>query len=288
MPSTVVGDETPAAPGRPAPTQIVATSGLRGLRLREVWAYRELAYILSWRDLKVRYKQTAIGAAWAVLQPVLMMVVLTVFFGELAHVKSEGVPYVLFSFTALVPWTLFSNAVTAASQSLIVDRNLVEKAYFPRLVAPMAAIGSYLVDYVIAVGLLCILMPIFGRGFLLTMVWLPVLTVGVVAVTLAIGVASAALNARYRDVQYAIPFLLQIWLFVTPVVYSASIVPARYRWLYSLNPMAGVIDGYRWAVLGIGPRPGMALVVSLAVTVVLLGGGLAYFTKVDKTLADVI
>jgi len=281
---TLVG----SAPGSDQRTVIEASSGMGSLHLRELLAYRDLLYFFIWRDVKVRYKQTALGAAWAVLQPLLLMVVFTIFLGHLAHVSSDGQPYVLFSYSALVPWTLFSSSLAASSQSLVGSANLVSKVYFPRIIAPIAATGSYILDFVISLSLLFVLLPVYGHGVGLRVLWLPMLSFLIVLVSLAVGIWLAALNVKYRDVQYAVPFLIQLWLFLTPVAYPSSIVPARWRLVFGLNPMAGVVEAFRWAILGTQPAPGGMFVVStLAALVVLVVGG-GYFARVNRTFADVI
>lgn len=273
---------------RPATVTIQSRSGWVSLNLRELWAYRELAYFFVWRDLKVRYKQTLFGALWAVIQPFLMMVVFTLIFSRISGVAPAGVPYPLFSFAALVPWTLFSSSLIGSSGSLVDAANLLQKVYFPRLLLPAAAIGSYLLDFVIALLVLALLMLYYGFIPPLTVVWVVPLTILAVGAALAIGVWLSAINVRYRDVRYAVPFLVQLWLFASPVAYSSSIVPAKWEWLYQLNPMAGVIDGFRWALLGVSAPPTQSLFMSTVVTVVILVTGLAYFRRVERTFADVI
>ena len=222
------------------------------------------------------------------LQPVLLMVVFAIFLGHLAHIASDGKPYPLFSYSGLVPWTLFASALTAASQSLVGNSNLVSKIYFPRVIAPIAATGSYIFDFVISLSLVFVLLVIYGEPFRLSLLLLPVFTVMTMVVAIAIGLWAAALNVRYRDVQYAIPFIVQLWLFLTPVAYPASLVPSRWRLLYGLNPMAGVVEGFRWSILGTQPRPGGLLVVSLCAALVFLVLGMRYFARANQTFADVI
>jgi lipopolysaccharide transport system permease protein len=273
----------------PAPVIVIRPShGWVSLNLRELWAYRELAYFFVWRDLKVRYKQTFFGALWAVIQPFMLMVVFTLFLGRISGVAPAGVPYPLFTFAALVPWTLFSSSLIGSSDSLVGASNLLQKVYFPRLLLPAAATGSYLVDFAIAMVVLALMMVYFGVLPTLQVLWLLPLVALAVVTALAVGIWLSAVNVRYRDVRYAVPFLVQLWLFASPVAYSADIVPAKWLWLYQLNPMAGVIEGCRWALLG-GSVPSLGgILISTAVTAVILVSGLAYFRRVERTFADVI
>ena len=275
------------APSKPI---VVLRPGRRfvPLNLRDLWDYRELLFFLIWRDVKVRYKQTALGAAWAVLQPFMLMIVFSVFLGHLAKVPSDGVPYPLFAFVGLVPWTFFAQALAGAANSLVLNENLVAKVYFPRLIMPAAVASSFLVDLVIAVGLLAGLMAWYGTAPTLEVLWVPLFALLALGSSLAIGVWLAALNVRYRDVRHALPFLIQLWMFATPVAYAASLVPERWRLVYALNPMAGVVSGFRWSVLGAGDTPGGALAISTGATLVLLLSGLFYFRKVERTFADII
>lgn len=261
---------------------------LLDLRLPELWAFRELLYFLVWRDVKVRYKQTFLGASWAILQPVMLMVVFTIFLGRLAGVGSEGVPYPIFTYVALVPWTLFAQSVNASTVSLVGSANLVSKVYFPRLLLPIAATGSFLLDFGLALGVLGGMMVWYGIEPTVNVVWLPAFTLLSVVTALSVGTWFAALNARYRDVQYAVPFLIQVWLFASPVAYPSSRITGGWRIVYGLNPMAGVVEGFRWALLGTGDGPGVLVAVSCAMAVLLLIGGILYFQRVERTLADVI
>lgn len=273
----------------PARTVIRPRRGWVSLNVRELWAYRELAYFFVWRDLKVRYKQTVFGALWAVIQPFLLMVVFSLFLGRISGIAPAGVPYPLFAFAGLVPWTLFSQSLIGSSDSLVGASNLIQKVYFPRLLLPVAAIGSYLLDFVIAMVVLGLLMLYFGVLPSIAVLWIIPLTALALTVSLAVGIWLSAVNVRYRDVRYAVPFLVQLWLFASPVAYSAELVPAEWRTAYQLNPMAGVIEGFRWALLGQGtPPPVGAVVISAVVTAVVLVLGLAYFRRVERTFADVI
>ena len=275
------------ASSRTAPIVIRPTTGWIGLGAVELWKHRDLAYILVWRDLKVRYKQTAFGAAWAVLQPVALMLVFSAFLGRIEGIGASGVPYPLFALSGLVPWTLFSQSLNGASGSLVNSQNLISKVYFPRLLLPLSAVASFVVDFLIASVVLVIAMLLFGRGPPATFLWVPVLGLFAVVVALAVGLWLAAINVRYRDVKYAVPFVIQLWLFASPVDYSSALVPPGLRTIFSLNPMTGVIDGFRWAALG-GPRPDITIVISAAATLAILVGGLAYFRRVERTFADTI
>lgn len=256
---------------------------------RELWSYRELGYFLVWRDLKVRYKQTVFGALWAIIQPFMLMVVFSLFLGRISGIAPAGVPYPLFAFSGLVPWTLVSQSVVGSSNSLVSASNLIQKVYFPRLLLPMSAIGSNLLDFLIAMVVLVLMMFYFGIVPSLAILWLVPFTVLGLAAALAAGIWLSALNVRYRDIRYAVPFLVQLWLFASPVVYSSELVPAQWRALYQLNPMAVVLEGFRWALLGQGaPPPVGVIAVSTVATTVVLALGLAYFRRVERTFADVI
>ncbi|MBI3746670.1 MAG: ABC transporter permease [Chloroflexi bacterium] len=274
-------------PTAPAPTVIRPSTGWLGLGVPELWAFRDLAYFLVWRDLKVRYKQTAFGAAWAVLQPVLLMVVFSAFLGRIAGIGASGVPYPLFALAGLVPWTLFSQSLNGAANSLVNNQNLISKVYFPRLLLPLSAVASFVVDFLIAAVVLLLAMLLFGWAPRSTFLLVPFLGLLAVFAALAVGVWLAAINVRYRDVKYAVPFLVQLWLFASPVAYSDALVPPQLRLVFSLNPMAGVIDAFRWATLG-GSRPdGSILTSAIAIAVILLGG-IAYFRRVERNFADTI
>jgi lipopolysaccharide transport system permease protein len=259
----------------------------RSRTLADVWAYRELLYFFIWRDIKVRYKQTLLGAGWAVVQPVMTMVVFTIFFGHLAKVPSDGLPYPVFSLMALVPWTYFAAALSGCSTSLSGYQHIISKVYFPRLIVPVAAVIAPLVDCCIGFVILAVLMAWYGIVPGASVVWLPAFLLLAVATVAGVGVWLAALNVRYRDVRYVVPFVVQLWMFATPVAYPASLVPGRWRAVYFLNPMAGVIEGFRWALAG-GPAPGGQTLLSAAVVAALLGGGCVYFRRLEGTFADVI
>lgn len=262
--------------------------GWVSLRLSELWEYRELLYFLIWRDIKVRYKQTALGAAWAVLQPFLTMVVFSIFFGKLANVSSDGLPYPIFAYAALLPWQLFAYAMTESGNSLVANQRLITKIYFPRLIIPVAAVLAGLVDFAIAFVVLLGMMVYYGIAPTAAVVTLPLFILLAITTALAVGLWLSALNVQYRDVRYVIPFLTQFWLFITPIAYSSSLVPDWIRPLYGLNPMAGVVEGFRWALLGQAREIGPLIFVSAMVVIVLLIGGLAYFQRMEQTFADVV
>jgi lipopolysaccharide transport system permease protein len=270
-------------------TVIKARKGWAGIGVRELLGHHELLYFLVWRDLKVRYKQTAFGVAWAVLQPLLMMSILTLFLGRIAGIAPAGMPYPLFVLAGLIPWTLFSTSLSAAGNSLVDSAALLTKVYFPRLIFPLSAAGSHLVDF--AIGL--VLLGIFSvvSGFPPAPTWLAIVPLSVLAMTaaLAVGLWLAALNVRYRDFRYAIPFIVQLWFFATPVAYSAEALPESIRGLLALNPMAGVVVGFRWALTGgTTDLPSGLLLVSTTATLAILFGGLAYFRRVERSFADII
>ncbi|HEV2836898.1 MAG TPA: ABC transporter permease [Pyrinomonadaceae bacterium] len=258
------------------------------LQLSELWEYRELLYFLVWRDIKVRYKQTALGATWAVMQPLFMMVVFSLFFGRLAKVPSDGIPYPIFTFCALIPWQLFANALTESSNSLIGNQNLITKVYFARLVIPIAAVLSGLLDFLIAFTILLGMMLYYGIVPGWPIIALPAFILLAILTALAVGLWLSALNVQFRDVRYTMNFLVQFWLFATPVAYPSSIVPEQWRALYGINPMVGVVEGFRWALLGKSQPPRAMLSVSVLVVLVLLVGGLYYFRRMEQEFADIV
>jgi len=261
--------------------------GWRELGLRELWAHKELLFFFIWRDLKVRYKQTAFGAAWAVIQPVALMLVFSVTVGRLKGVGPEGIPYPLFVFAGLVPWTLFASSLGGAANSLVVSEHVITKVYFPRLLLPFASVGSFVLDFFISLGVLAIVMLIFGATPNWAILLLPAFTLMVLVAALSVGTFLSAVNVRYRDVKYVMPFLIQIWMFGSPVIYTSSLVPEQFRLLYALNPMTGAINGFRWALVG-GPQPDAAIFISAAASVALLILSLAYFRRMEQTFVDVI
>jgi homopolymeric O-antigen transport system permease protein len=256
------------------------------LRLREVWAYRELLYFFVWRDVKIRYKQTAIGVLWVILQPVLNMLVFTLFFGRLAKLPSDGLPYPVFYFAALIPWTYFSSSLTATTNVVVESQQLITKVYFPRLILPISSVLSGLVDFAIGFVMLAIFTLAYHILPTLAALWLPVLLVLALFTALGVGLWLSALNALYRDVRYVIPFVITFWMFASPVAYASSLVPARWRWLYGLNPMAGVIDGFRWAITGRGQAPGLPLLASACAVALVFLGGVFFFNRMETTVAD--
>jgi len=269
-------------------TVIQPPTGWAPLELGKLRAYHELLYFLVWRNVKIRYKQTAFGALWAVIQPFFAMVIFSVIFGKLAGLPSDGVPYPIFTYTALVPWIFFSNALTQAGNSLVEHERMITKIYFPRLLLPFAAVLSGLLDFFIAFIILIIMMLFYGRTPTLAILVVPFFIVMAALTAFAVSIWLAALNVQYRDVRYVIPFLVQFWLFATPVAYPSSLIPEAWRALYGLNPMAGVVDGFRWALLGSAPASPLMMGVSLLVILAVLTGGLFYFRRMEDTFADVV
>jgi len=274
----------------PRGSHVTAIGPSRGfsLRLGELWAYRELFYFLMWRDLKVRYKRTAIGASWAIVQPLMTMIVFTVFFGTLAKLPSDNLPYPIFSFTGLLPWTMFVYALNNSSMSVVASQGLITKVYFPRIVVPLASALAGIVDFLIGLVVLAGMMAYYHVVPPLAVLTLPLFTLFALATALAFGLWFSALNVRYRDVQLLVPFLIQIWLFLTPIAYSTSLVPPAYRLIYGINPMAGVVEGFRWALLGRASGFGPLLGVSVGVVLVVLVSGIYYFRRTERLFADII
>lgn len=268
-------------------TVIEPERGWRGFDLRELWAYRELLWVLTRRDIKVRYKQTVLGILWAVIQPVMAMVVFSIFFGRLAKMPSDGLPYPIFVYAALLPWTFFANALGNAGNSLVGSAHLISKVYFPRLIIPLASVGAGLIDFAISTVILLALMVAYGVGWSINLLAAPVLVLAVVFTALGVGTLLSALNVAYRDFRYVIPFLIQLWLFATPVVYPASLVPERWQWLLYLNPMAGLIEGFRSAFLA-RPFDLFGIAISTAVALMIFFIGAFYFEKVERRFADII
>jgi len=254
----------------------------------ELWEYRELLYFFVWRDIKIRYKQTAIGAAWAVLQPLLTMLVFTLFFGRLAHIPSEGLPYPIFYYSALLPWMYFAASLQNATNTIVENQRVITKVYFPRLALPLSSVLSGLVDFGVSFLMFAAMMIYFGIRPSAAMLWLPVFLLLALLTALGVGLWLSALNAIYRDVRYVVPFLVQFWLFASPVAYPSSLVPERWRWLYGLNPMAGVIEGFRWSLAGHGEPPGRLILISSGVVLMVLLSGVAYFQGMETTIADVV
>lgn len=269
-------------------TRIAPSTGSLDLNFGELWRYRELLYFFVWRDIKIRYKQTVIGAGWAIIQPFCTMVVFSLFFGMLAKIPSEGLPYPVFYYTALLPWTYFANALGQATNTMVENQRVITKVYFPRVILPMAAIISGLVDFAIALVILIVMMLFYGIIPTAAVILLPFLLLLGIITALAAGLWLSALNAIYRDVRYAVPFLIQFWMFASPVAYPSSLVPEKWRWLYGLNPMAGVIEGFRWSLTGQGQPPGQLMIASVGAVLLVLIGGVVYFQKMEGTIADVI
>lgn len=270
------------------PVHITPTRGWTSLKLRELWQYRHLLYFFMWRDIKVRYKQTILGASWAIIQPFFTMVVFSVFFGRLANVPSDDLPYPLFSYAALVPWQFFSNALTQASSSLVMNSNMIKKIYFPRLLMPSATVFAGVVDFTLAFIVLLGMMLAFGYLPTLNVIWLPFFLLLALVTSLGVGLWLAAMNVQFRDVRYAVPFLAQVWLFLTPIAYPSSLLDEPWRTLYGINPMAGVVEGFRWALLGTDTAPGPMIIVSSMVAAALLVSGAFYFRRMERTFADVV
>jgi lipopolysaccharide transport system permease protein len=259
------------------------------LNLRDLWLYRELIYFMTWRDIKVRYKQTALGASWAILKPFMMMVVFSIFFGELAQMPSDGVAYPIFSYTGLLPWELFSGALSIASRSLVVNRHMITKVYFPRIILPISSILGGLVDFLIAFVILLGMM-VFYKITPTANIWtLPLFLILALVTALGTSLWLSAMNVLYRDVGYILPFITQFWLFITPIAYSSSLIPEKYKLLYALNPMTGVVEGFRWALLGIQESaPGPMLAVSSTIAVLVLISGIIYFRRMERQFADMV
>ena len=283
----VTGLSTLSTPNVPV-IRIQPSKGWVSLKLYELWEYRELLYFLIWRDVKVRYKQTVLGTAWAIIQPLFTMVVFSLFFGKLAKVPSDGIPYPIFSYTALVPWTFFANGLNQASNSLVNSANLIKKIYFPRLVVPIAAVISGIVDFVLAFTVLLGMMLFYGVIPTVNMIWLPSFLLLALITSLGVALWLSAMNVQFRDVRYIVPFIAQFWLFATPIAYPSSLLSEPWRTLYGINPMVGVVEGFRWALLGTDTAPGPIIIVSALVALMLLFSGALYFRRIEKTFADVV
>ncbi len=268
--------------------RIQPSKGWISLNLRELWEYRELLFFFVWRDLKVRFKQTILGVSWAILQPFLQMVIFSVFFGRLAKVPSDDLPYPIFSFAALVPWNFFANALVNGSNSLISNANMLKKIYFPRMTMPIATILAGLVDFALAFVVLLGMMFYYGLIPTLNILWLPLFLLLALTTSLGVGLWLSALNVQFRDVRYMVPFLTQAWLFATPIAYSSSLLSEPWKTIYGLNPMVGVVEGFRWALLGTDTAPGPIILVSSLAAIVLLVSGAFYFRSMEKDFADVV
>jgi len=268
--------------------RIAPSKGWVSLKLNQLWEYRELLYFLVWRDIKVRYKQTALGAMWAVIQPFLTMVVFSLFFGHLGKIPSDDIPYPLFSFAALVPWTFFANGLSQSSNSLVGNANLITKIYFPRLIVPLASVFSGIVDFLLAFVVLLGMMLYYGLVPTLNVLWLPLFVLLAFVTSLGVGLWLSALNVEYRDVRYVVPFITQFWLFATPIAYPSSLLSEPWRTIYGLNPMVGVVEGFRWALLRTNTAPGPIIAVSSVTAFVILVTGAFYFRRMEKTFADIV
>ncbi len=278
----------PADAGDLSELVIEPKQGWTSLKLGELWEYRELLYFLAWRDIKVRYKEAALGASWAILQPLLTMLIFTLFFGRLAKVPSDGIPYPLFSFAGLVPWTFFLTAVQQSSNSVVGSSNLISKVYFPRLAIPVATVMAALVDFAISGVVLLAMLLYYHRAPTLHILFVPLFVLLAFFASLGLGLWLSALNVKYRDIRYVVPFLLQFWMFASPIVYPTSMLPARWRTLYALNPMVGVIDGMRWSLLGTHTAPGPVIAVSALTTLLGALGGALYFRRMENRFADIV
>ena len=275
----------------PSDSHVIVVKPSKGwisLKLKELCEYRELLYFMAWRDIKVRYKQTVLGAAWAIIQPFFTMVVFSIFFGRLAKVPSDGLPYPIFAYAALVPWTFFANGLNQASNSLVGSANLIKKVYFPRLVVPISSVISGVVDFVLAFAVLLGMMLFYGILPTVKILWLPLFVLLIFVTALGVGFWLSALNVQFRDVRYTVPFLTQFWLFATPIAYPSSLLSEPWRTLYGINPMVGVVEGFRWALLGTDTAPGPIIIVSTLAALTLLVGGAFYFKRMERTFADVV
>ena len=272
-----------------SPVIVVKPSkGWISLNLDELWEYRELLYFLTWRNIKVRYKQTVLGAAWAIIQPFFTMVVFSLFFGKLAKVPSDGIPYPIFAYAALVPWMFFANGLNQSSDSLVGSADLIKKVYFPRLIVPISSIISGVIDFVLSFLVLVGMMLFYGIFPTANCIWLPFLLLLAFVTSLGVGLWLSALNVQFRDVRHTLPFLTQFWLFATPIAYPSSLLPEPWHTLFGINPMVGVVEGFRWALLGTETAPGPIIIVSSLVALVLLVGGAFFFRRMEKTFADVV
>jgi lipopolysaccharide transport system permease protein len=268
--------------------RIEPSHGWISLKLHELWEYRELLYFLAWRDIKIRYKQTVLGAAWAIIQPFFTMIVFSIFFGRLAQIPSDGVPYPIFSFAALVPWTFFANSLNQSANSLVSSAQLIQKVYFPRLAVPIATVFSGIVDFLLAFIVLLGMMFYYGILPTVNAVWIPVFFLLALITSLGVGLWLSAMNVRFRDIRYTVPFLTQFWMFSTPIAYPSSLLSEPWRTIYGLNPMVGVVEGFRWGLLGTDTAPGPIIAASSLAAITILVSGAFYFRRMEKTFADVV
>ena len=281
-------DFIPTAPHSLLRTRRQPSKGWNWPKFRELWEYRELLFFFAWRDIKVRYRQTVMGVLWAIIQPFFTMIIFSLFFGRLANIPSDGLPYPIFTFAALVPWTFFANALAQASNSLVVNANMVKKIYFPRLALPIATVLAGVVDFALAFVVLVGIMLFYGLTPTVNIIWLPFFGLLALVTSLGVSLWLSAMNVQFRDVRYTIPFLTQAWLFVTPIAYPSSLLPEPWRTVYGLNPMAGVVEGFRWALLGTDSAPGKMLIVSALVAITLFVSGAFYFRRMEQSFADVL
>jgi lipopolysaccharide transport system permease protein len=272
----------------PSAIRIQHSRGWISLKLKELMEYHELLYFLTWRDIKVRYKQTVLGGAWAIIQPFFTMVIFSLFFGKLAKIPSDGIPYPIFSFAALVPWTFFANGLSQSSNSLVGNANLIQKVYFPRLVVPISSVVSGTVDFIIAFVVLLGMMLYYGILPTSNIIYLPCLLLLAFVTSLGVGLWLSAMNVQFRDVRYAVPFLIQAWMFATPIAYPSSLLSEPWRTIYGLNPMVGVVEGFRWALLGTNTAPGPIIVVSSLAAIIILISGAYYFRRMERSFADIV
>ncbi|WP_197525916.1 ABC transporter permease [Methanocella paludicola] len=266
-------------------TIIKPSKGWMPINLHELWEFKDLLYFFTWRDIKLRYKQTVLGFAWAIIQPFFAMLIFTLFFGSLAKLPSDGVPYPIFAYAALLPWTMFSESIARSTSTMVMNSNIIKKVYFPRMALPISSVLSPIVDFAIAFVILILMMAYFGVMPTINVIWMPAFLLLAIVTSLGVGLWTSALNARYRDIQYVVPFVIQIWMFASPVVYASSMIPVQYQFLYGLNPMAGVIEGFRWSLLSTN-APGMIIIASVVVSLALLVSGAFYFRRMEKTFAD--
>ncbi len=269
-------------------TTIRSHKGFTFSTISSLWQYHELLYFFIWRDIKVRYKQTIVGMSWAIIQPLLAMIVFSIFFGKLAKMPSDNIPYPVFCYTALVPWIFFANALSQCSESLVRSSDLIKKIYFPKLAIPLSSVLSGAVDFALSLVVLFIMMPFFGVSPTAEIIWLPLFILLAITTSIGVGLWLATLNVIFRDVRYAVPFLIQLWLYASPVVYPSSLLPEPWRSIYGINPMAGVVEGFRWSLLGTGNPPGTMLAVSACISLILLFTGILFFSRVEKKMADII
>ena len=287
-PDWAAKDHLPATPTYVPRTRREPPKGWAWPKVRELWEHRELIFFFAWRDIKVRYRQTVLGALWAIIQPFFTMVIFSLFFGRLAKVPSDGLPYPIFSYAALVPWTFFANALTQASNSLVVSANMVKKIYFPRLALPIATVLAGVIDFALAFIVLLGMMLYYGLVPTINALWLPLFLLLALVASLGVSLWLSAMNVQFRDVRYTLPFLTQAWLFVTPIAYPSSLLSEPWRTLYGLNPMAGVVEGFRWALLGTDTAPGPMMIISAVVALALLVSGAFYFRRMEQSFADVL